>query len=445
MTRSALSTLSEWRPPAAPDPVSSDGPAPGQSPLRLGRRSFVQQIARGAMAGAFAAHPLLRGLLLSGRTPSLAPRSAASRARPFHMVVLGDSVAWGQGLRDADKYSTLVAQWLEQQLGRPVASWMFAHSGAVIGPDPSDSSAPLLPQEVPTNCPSVMAQLGGVAGYFANHPPIDAVHDAPVTTREVGLVLVDGGINDVNVRDILTMDPSILRPERWIRGLARERCVERIGQVLLPEVLAAFPNAQVVVTGYYAIVSEDSRLGDLERFLHDLGVVGLPADAGIDELVRKKLAGQCSAFCDETTRGLRDVVPQAEPLRVVASSSSSASGARTAGPVLATPQGTTRQAPHRAHFVDCGLTASQAFGASDTVLWGVPASDPIAGEREQDCRALGGSPEYLMCLEASAGHPNRDGARLIAARITRTLECVLVHPSTMAGVSIRPNRGCLLP
>ena len=166
----------------------------------IGRRRFVERLAAGAMLRVYARNRRLEGAF--GRLASFAlARSSASptQGRPYHLVVLGDSIPWGQGLRDADKFSTLVQQWLAQRLnGRHVVKWTFAHSGAVIGPDSHDAS-PALPGEVPIRYPSVIAQLPIATHYLANHPLTDADHAAPVDPASVALVLVDGGINDVDV------------------------------------------------------------------------------------------------------------------------------------------------------------------------------------------------------------------------------------------------------
>lgn len=378
------------------------------------RRGFLQRIAIGGLSALIARDPTRR-VVFEG-----------PGQRPYCIVVLGDSIAWGQGLRDEEKFPELVRLWLGSQLaGRTVEKWSFAHSGAVLGPDPGDGAAPL-PGEVPARSPSVLAQLAAVPNELATVRPSD-----------VDLVLLDGGINDVGVHDILTIDPTIRDPVDWIRGLARHRCVDRMTQDVLPRVLAVFPNARVVVTGYYSIVSEQTRLGDLELFLQDLGVLGRPAEFAITETVRRKLAYQCEAFYDESTSGLRAGVPRAEPLKVVASASSTAGGHEPGAP-RGMPQGSANTAPHRAFFVDCGLTSSQAFGAPETVLWGVPAADPMASERALECAVLGTTPQYLTCREASAGHPNKAGAQLIAGRVIALLACLLGAEAT-----VKTDRWCM--
>src|SRR3979409_2246760 len=50
----------------------------------------------------------------------------------FNLLVLGDSISWGQGLRDEHKAWYQVKTWLETS-GRKVSERIEAHSGAVIG------------------------------------------------------------------------------------------------------------------------------------------------------------------------------------------------------------------------------------------------------------------------------------------------------------------------
>lgn len=395
----------------------------GSSARSMGRRSFVARLAQGTVLGAFAIDERLQRSVacwLQRAEDDLAGTS------PYHMAIFGDSIAWGQGLRDEQKYSTLVQNWLAQRLsGQNVVKWTFAHSGAVIGPDAHDNLRPVA-GEVPVPYPSVLAQLSNSTSYLAHHPATDADHAAPVSPENISLVLVNGGINDVNVRDILTVDPTITDKERWIRGLARHRCVERMRDQLLPRLLSTFPNAQVIVTGYYAIVSPDTRLGDLEKLLDELGLLGELGSLGVTDLVRNNLASQCAAFADETAAGLSEVVPRAQPLQVVASAATSSTVRRPDAPAVAALQGQGQpQPPGRAHFVDFRMATDEAFGASHTKLWGLPASDPLAAEREQECNVLGASVDHLTCIEASAGHPNVDGARLLAERIINRIACIM--------------------
>ncbi len=104
------------------------------------------------------------------------------RGDAFHMVVIGDSIAWGNGLNDPDKYYYLVADWLQEKLNRPVDVAVYAHSGAIISGETGESLDPNL------NCgyPTLIDQANNIQN-----------------KDDVDLILVSGGINDVGVMNIL--------------------------------------------------------------------------------------------------------------------------------------------------------------------------------------------------------------------------------------------------
>src|SRR5207253_6024171 len=51
--------------------------------------------------------------------------------RPINMLVVGDSILWGQGLKPEHKSWYQVKLWLERTTGRKVIEKIEAHSGAV--------------------------------------------------------------------------------------------------------------------------------------------------------------------------------------------------------------------------------------------------------------------------------------------------------------------------
>src|SRR6266404_6423100 len=58
---------------------------------------------------------------------------------PLQMLVLGDSIMWGQGLKPEQKFSWRVKCWLQEKTGREVKQTVFAHSGALISADPASA------------------------------------------------------------------------------------------------------------------------------------------------------------------------------------------------------------------------------------------------------------------------------------------------------------------
>src|SRR6266550_2549646 len=52
--------------------------------------------------------------------------------RPLNMLILGDSIMWGQGLKTEHKSWYHVKVWLEKTSGQAVIEKIEAHSGAVV-------------------------------------------------------------------------------------------------------------------------------------------------------------------------------------------------------------------------------------------------------------------------------------------------------------------------
>ena len=299
--------------------------------------------------------------------------------RPLNFVVLGDSVIWGQGLREEDKIYTLVAASIAASVGVPVNTFVAAHSGATILVADKDNE--IKPGELPYSHPSITAQVSIAAS---------KVQSAGFTRNDVDLVLTNGGINDVDVRNMLSVDPTV-GPD-WVRKLTRERALSR-----LPGLLAyaggpdGFPNATIVVMNYYPIISNDSDLGLVTAILT---ILFYGAGFITSLVLRAKLAAQCAAFNEEMNNAIQELV-SASPKRLVAGFS--------------------------------GYASANAFGGPETLLFGLgkgidplAPTDPMADERAARCK----EDHYLdslKCIHASMGHPKETGARYWATRITAAI------------------------
>lgn len=104
----------------------------------------------------------------------------------LNLVALGDSVVWGQGCRDEQKFVTLVKVGLERKRG-PTNLTLLAHSGACASSNPGKE----LWGEVPRAAPGVLDELRWLE---ANGPKPD-------------VLLVDRGINDVSAFHIVMANP----------------------------------------------------------------------------------------------------------------------------------------------------------------------------------------------------------------------------------------------
>ena len=182
----------------------------------------------------------------------------------FPIVVLGDSIQWGQGLRPgaagspSDKMAELVGAALaSNNLVTNPTVIRFAQSGAPInGMLHSIPTAPTsFPEgEVPSKVPTILDQIAGAPGALntvdKNFPP----PIAPFAPSTVQLVIMDGGINDVGLFEFI-LNP-FADPET-VTARTITACGVQMSS-LLTAVGSAFPNAVIVVTGYYQILSQVS-------------------------------------------------------------------------------------------------------------------------------------------------------------------------------------------
>lgn len=308
----------------------------------------------------------------------------------FYLAVIGDSVAWGNGLREREKFSTLVANEIQRRTGRRVVREVHALSGARVAPHPEDILCQLrCGGEVPRAMTSAIRQV-----------------DLLQAPEVLDLALVTACINDVGVVNILAPEQE----ESAIAAVAEQACRTDVA-VLLRDLRAKAPRAAIVVTGYYPIISEETTLPELLQLLVSQQK---SLDAPAVDLVQQA-ARRAEVFLQTAHAGLAAAV---EAVR-----------ADTAGSLA---------------FVDVGFNSHNALFATEPLLWGLTASriqpraseegltlfpeDPLADLRATVCFDGSVLVDPISCLYASVGHPNVEGARRYAARILATLESLGVLP-----------------
>lgn len=299
------------------------------------------------------------------------------------IAVIGDSVAWGQGLLDAHKFSTLVAG----NYGPPAEVDLFvaAHSGAVIETgDPGTMGAS---GEVPEAVPAIIDQ-------------VDLVPDP----QTIDLVLLNGGINDVSLGVIL--NPLTSTADLHIATVTA--CYTKM-KALIAHATSVFTKTtcQFILTGYYPILSPDSdplSVSDA-AVTHLLGIYnnGIPATvASADQgPIIDKLVTLTMQFWRDSDQWLAQAVTD------------SAAKPRLGGRLV---------------FVPTGFTESNALFASAPLLFGfgsdLAPEDEVIAQRTTACN-IQYSPldtiNRVMCYHASVGHPNVAGASSIASVIQKTL------------------------
>jgi hypothetical protein len=260
-----------------------------------------------------------------------------------------------------------------------MASYL-AHSGAVIGVG-ATVKRQRVDGEVPIAYPTIVEQVDAFAGNPA----------------EVIAVLVNGGINDVDIRNIL--NPFV--PQATLRALIEEYCYDSM-RVLLELILLRFDNpaTPVIVTPYYPVLSPLSKPFGVPWLLASEGLAlppGADLVAGTNIVVAK-----CMQFWHESAAALTRAVAEVNaPL----------------------PQ-------PRITLADPGFTEDNAVFAGVPWLFGLAndvilsPQDEVIPERRAACDAAFPPADWgarFQCYRASAGHPNAIGARRYADAILAAL------------------------
>ena len=162
---------------------------------------------------------------------------------PLTVLAFGTSVMWGDGLKPADTFRYLVADWVTAQAGRPVQLTTFAHSAALL----------LLPIPGSSITPNPAPSIGDLNNAL---PSVDDQIECAANDegfRRAELVLIEGCINEVGAE-------SIVYP--WTStGKLRDSTNLHCGDPFFTElrkIRQYFPKATVVVIGYYPLVSAKS-------------------------------------------------------------------------------------------------------------------------------------------------------------------------------------------
>lgn len=352
-----------------------------------------------------------------------APPITNSRASPgeINMLVLGDSILWGQGLKEEHKSWYLVKTWLQESAAVPVRERVEAHAGAVIGVEGT----------VP---PKSLKLYGEVSSAWPTlHDQIDDALRAIDDPSRVDLVLVDGCINDVNARRFL----NAANTPDGIKALAREKCGGPV-EALLTRIASSFPNAHIIASGYYPVVSEKTPRDLFMRALARIFYAPTTPDGAklSDKKLLERLTEVSAAWYEGSNQLLMEAVEKVN-----------------AGLV-------SRGSRQRVLFARIPFLPEHSFAARDSHLWGFNASmlrkllalltwgrirlhanDEMRSQRSSVCedffKRVKGESDHekrerrdrlLGCRVAAIGHPNRKGAVIYAEAIKRQIQAVIRDP-----------------
>lgn len=397
----------------------------------------------------------------------------------YKILAIGDSVTWGQGLKSEDKFAHRVGAALTQQTNAgPVQVDILAHSGAVLKRE-KDRDAhpdPYLMGELPRAHPDILTQAMIAKSstpenrrYLADQPYDFAshrqhkhdilAHVAEYDAKDPDLIIVGGGINDFDAfqillpfesarlasidfkeangifdlaaigRELRTLVDSAGFSEKEFRALVRASFKPMKDHLVSLKSASLFPNSRIIVTGYYPLFTEESKLAPIGAFaavLYFFARLGLcrqpmqqiSADILflLAELLGKSFFVERSKlFVDCSNEFLKEAVADAN---------------RELG------------AEH-IFFAPAGFGSHGAF-SDDTFIFGFKFIDiksardieviDVDDAREADRKAAWelafkhgkvDADSKFMAFHAAIGHPNVKGARQYAAQI---MDVIRRHP-----------------
>src|ERR1044072_7539288 len=337
------------------------------------------------------------------------PQNNQRSSRPLQMLVLGDSILWGQGLKTEHKTWHHIKVWLQRNASRPVVERIEAHSGATIERNSLTDNLTSSNREVNVGLPTINDQIDYAFRFYSDPSQVD-------------LVLLSGCGNDVGVQNLLNAS-NVGEVDEMIQA----KCGMPMENLLL-RIVRTFPSAQVIVTGYYPFFSEQTR--------NDFVLKGLAR-----RFFKTQRDGEVRMSSKEVFERLKLNSKQWYD-------TSNTQIAEAVGKV------NTEIGPERIAFARIDFPAAYSFAASQTRLWGfnrspfrmallflsfgkvlLPSNDDVRQQRSASCDDLYKTPENetseekrdrkalrLFCRYAALGHPNRKGSLLYADSITNILK-----------------------
>lgn len=313
------------------------------------------------------------------------------------ILAIGESVGWGQGLNERNKFQAIVAQAMASELGRGARLYRFAQSGATVE-DPEGPPAPctrtILDKEIPgemgddytDNKEHRGTRLVCQAESFKEHP-----YD-----QKLDLILVNGCLNDVSIENLLCFFAfpnfkdncagsainffPLDNPLDSFRDVVDDKCGFRV-KGLLNVLKRSFPDTPIVLMGYYAFKPE--FFGGWERLKAPFPGLGHNSP---DEQTRTRIEQRADLWETNTKRALAGAVQEANG-----------------------PDPRQRNIIFAPVRLD-GFPQPTLWELTDGPLpWNDPTPiDPMADNRRPICRILKRANDPI-CLWASFGHPNPQG------------------------------------
>jgi lysophospholipase L1-like esterase len=329
----------------------------------------------------------------------------------FEFLVIGDSLVFGQGLKEENKFYTLTRNWLQNDVfgsSKNVNLKVKAHSGASITLHEREKNAlkkaeldetKFYKPEVNFNFPTIWTQ-------------VDIAKKEYASPDSVNLIMLTGGITDLGVADIL----NVFGSEKAFREAIPKFCNESMFR-LLEHAANTFPNALIAVVGYFPMVSKKSsthavfnailELYEFPRFTKPLlnNLLTLP----LLKMIRKQIIKRSKCWVENSDIELNKAVTRLN----------------------------NQLGKQQAVFIKSPITEENCFGTKKSLLWEMKkkgrSEDDLYDERAAACKkeiyefnkTTGVKYKIRFCELSGLGHPNNAGSKAYAEAIKEKLEPLL--------------------
>lgn len=366
---------------------------------KYSRRNFIKQL-----GGAFAAS----GFFALGGRSAFSATLFDNSVEPFNLLIIGDSLIWGQGLPEEQKFYHLTKQWLERDVfknEREVNLKVKAHSGASINLRQYETDAlaraeigedEFFHREINLSFPSIKAQLNAALAEYKEPQSVD-------------LIMLSGGITDIRLTTIL----NPLKDNDELKRDIAEHCNQKMFE-LLEQAAQQFPNALIAVVGYYPFLSEQTPTSKIFNNLLEIyeispfvkTLINNPLNRNLLKSYRQKMVARSRIWAENSNAEFNQAVNRLN----------------------------AKFDRRRAVFIASPFTEENSIGAKNPLIYEVgkkgKAPDALAAERLAVCgktidelkKSTGLKLRSRTCELATIGHPTPEGSRAYAEAIQSSLK-----------------------
>lgn len=332
----------------------------------------------------------------------------------FEMLVIGDSLVGGQGLKEEYKFYTLTKNWLETEFfkgNRKVSLKIKAHSGSKIylgddeikamGEAEKDLDEFYHP-EINFSFPSMNTQIDVAKKEYG---------DEGIRVEDVKLIMLSGGITNLDTSYLI----NPFKKNKPLRRKITKYCNEEMFR-LLQYTAKTFPDALIMVIGYYPMVSKKSSSGAIYNTLlefYEFPGLTKPLMNNIltkqfFKILHTKMNKRSRIWAEGSNREFQNAVNRLN----------------------------TKYGSQKAVFVKSPITGETTFETKNTLLWRMGkkgrSEDQLYDVRQIECpKAIEQVKDVKLefkqrfCELSGLGHPNIDGSRVYAEAIERLLQTIL--------------------